>query len=313
MPAAHAACLAMLEPVMTMREGARMYTPGGQLLGEGGLLEQPGLVTALELVRDEGAASVYEGSIADALLALVAERGGAIARADLRSYEAAWRPLDETAFAGRRVLSRDLAVLRAMLARLSGGSGPDALLAAFDAQPPARGHTTNLTVVDAEGNACVITTSLGLGSGDWLPGLDVHLNSMLGETDLIDGPLVPGERMNSMMSPTLVLDEVGLELALGAAGGTRLRTALLGVLDAMLRDGLEPQAAIDRPRFHPAGELVNAEPGVDESFLTRLEARGRTVRRWPARHHYFGGVSAVGRAGAGADPRRSGAVRRPDA
>jgi gamma-glutamyltranspeptidase / glutathione hydrolase len=69
------------------------------------------------------------------------------------------------------------------------------------------------------------------------------------------------------------------------------------------------QDAIDRPRFHPAGKLVNAEPGVDESFLSAIEARGHTVRRWPALHHYFGGVSAVGRAGAGADPRRSGAVR----
>jgi gamma-glutamyltranspeptidase/glutathione hydrolase len=112
-----------------------------------------------------------------------------------------------------------------------------------------------------------------------------------------------------MMAPTAALDGDGLEVALGAAGGTRLRTALVGVLDGILRDGVEPQAAIDRPRFHPAGEVVNAEPGVDERFLAGLEAQGRTVRRWAARHHYFGGVSAVGRAGAGADPRRSGAVR----
>jgi len=77
----------------------------------------------------------------------------------------------------------------------------------------------------------------------------------------------------------------------------------------VLHDGSTVQDAIDRPRFHPADPLVNAEPGVDEAFLSALEANGRTVRRWPALHHYFGGVSAVGRAGAGADPRRSGAVR----
>jgi gamma-glutamyltranspeptidase/glutathione hydrolase len=100
-----------------------------------------------------------------------------------------------------------------------------------------------------------------------------------------------------------------LELALGAAGGTRLRTALVGVLGAVLLEGVEPQAAIDRPRFHPAGDVVNAEPDVDENWLSALEARGRAVRRWTARHHYFGGVSALGRSGAGADPRRSGAVR----
>ena len=64
MTKAQASCLAMLEPVMTMREGARIYAPGGGLLREGEALEQPGLVAALELVRDEGARSVYEGSIA---------------------------------------------------------------------------------------------------------------------------------------------------------------------------------------------------------------------------------------------------------
>jgi gamma-glutamyltranspeptidase/glutathione hydrolase len=59
---------------------------------------------------------------------------------------------------------------------------------------------------------------------------------------------------------------------------------------------------------HPAGDVVNAEPGVDEGGLRLLEASGRKVRRWPERHHYFGGVSAIGRRGSAADPRRSGAA-----
>src|SRR6185437_21952 len=104
------------------------------------------------------------------------------------------------------------------------------LVGAFGEAAGPETHTTNLVTVDADGSACVLTTSLGLGSGDWLPGLDVHLNSMLGEADLIRGPLEPGARMDSMMAPTVVLDHDGLELALGAAGGTRLRTALLTVL-----------------------------------------------------------------------------------
>ena len=76
---------------MTMREGARIYAPRGALLAEGDLLEQPGLVRALELIRDEGAASVYEGTIAASLLALVAERSGAITPSRSRGYEAEWR------------------------------------------------------------------------------------------------------------------------------------------------------------------------------------------------------------------------------
>jgi gamma-glutamyltranspeptidase/glutathione hydrolase len=309
MPRAHASCLAMLEPVMTMREGARMYAPGGRLLGEGGLLEQPGLVQALELVRDEGAASVYTGSIAETLLELMAARDGSVTADDLASYAAVWSEPAACAFAGRDVRTRaGLSGVPETLARFDPAGGADALLEVLELEPTIDGHTTNLTVVDAEGNACVLTSSLGLGSGDWLPGLDVHLNSMLGETDLVRGPLRPGARMASMMAPTLVFADDGLELALGSAGGTRLRTALVGVLAAVLHDGDAPQAAIDRPRFHPSGHVLNAEPGVDEAWLNRLESRGREVRRWPERHHYFGGVSAIGRSGAGADPRRSGAV-----
>jgi len=63
---------------------------------------------------------------------------------------------------------------------------------------------------------------------------------------------------------------------------------------------------VARPRFHPAPDVVNAEPGVDEAALNLLEARGRTVRRWPAQHHYFGGVSVVSRTTAAGDPRRNG-------
>jgi len=312
MPEAHAACLAMLEPVMTMREGASIYAPGGGLLTTGGHLAQPGLVAALELVRDEGVRTVYEGSIARALLELIAERGGVITPSDLAAYEARWAEPVRVGFAGRTVLTRGGASgVPAALAALTAPVTADAFLRVLERAQGGPGHTTNLTVVDAAGSACVLTTSLGLGSGDWLPGLDLHLNSMLGERDLIFGPLVPGERMASMMAPACAFDGAGLELALGSAGGTRLRTALVGVLAAVLGDGAGVQEAIDRPRFHPVGELVNAEPGVDEEWLAALEQRGRSIRRWPARHHYFGGVSAVGRNEAGADPRRSGAVSLP--
>ena len=61
-PPAHAACLAMLASVMTMNEGARIYSPGGELLPANGRLEQPGLERALELLAEEGPRSAYDGS-----------------------------------------------------------------------------------------------------------------------------------------------------------------------------------------------------------------------------------------------------------
>ena len=310
MPASHVRCLEMLASVLTLDAGASIYAPGGKLLRDGELLRQPGLVRTLELLRDEGVDSVYSGSIAEALLTLCDERGGVVTREDLARYRATWSDPVEVAFAGTRFLTRaGLSGVPDTLGLLPPHPDIVALIEALDLPPDHGGDTTNLVCVDGDGNACVLTTSLGLGSGDYVPGLDLHLNSMLGEADLVRGEIRPGKRMSSMMAPSIALDSDGLALAVGAAGGTRLRTALIGVTSAILGRNAQPQEAIDAGRAHPVGELVHAEPGVPEDALAELERRGRSVRRWPAIHHYFGGVSAIGRSGPAADPRRSGAAR----
>jgi gamma-glutamyltranspeptidase / glutathione hydrolase len=316
-PPAHAACLAMLAPVMTMNEGAAIYAPGGELLRAGDRLDQTGLVAALAALAEDPH-SVYSGSIGAALLVLCDERGGLVTEGDLASYAPVWGVPVEVGYLDVRLLTRGglsgVPETVPQLPRLSALNETErvlALVAVLEAPSAGGGDTTNVAVVDADGNACVLTSSLGLGSGDFLPGLDLHLNSMLGEADLLRGRLEPGTRMQSMMAPTLALDGEGLALAGGAAGGTRLRTALLSVLAGILDERLAPEDAVARPRFHPAPEVVNAEPGVDEAALAALETQGRNVRRWPALHHYFGGVSLVSRSGAAADLRRNGAAATP--
>ncbi len=318
MPSAHAKCLAMLAPVMTLREGGRIYAPGGLLLEEGDRLDQPGLVAMLEALAAEGARTFYAGTLAESLLALMDERGGLVTRDDLAGYRVEWLPPAEAEYAGVRVLTRgglsrlaDTLVLLPPL-REAPPANRALALARILAAPLYSGrtyeHTTNLCAVDLEGSACVVTTSLGLGSGDFLPGYDVHLNSMLGESDLLIAPLEPGGRMASMMSPTAALDGEGIVLAAGAAGGTRLRPALVQVLSGILDEGLAPQEAVDRPRLHSTGEIVHLEPSFDASAVAALRGDGYDVRVWDERHHYFGGVSVLARAGAAADPRRSGAA-----
>jgi gamma-glutamyltranspeptidase/glutathione hydrolase len=114
--------------------------------------------------------------------------------------------------------------------------------------------------------------------------------------------------MESMMSPTIVHNEDGPLLAAGAAGGTRLRPALVQVLANILDEGLDPQVGVDRGRLQSTGELVHLEPGFSDAAVAALEAEYE-VRRWSAVHHYFGGVSLIARSGGAADPRRSGAAR----
>jgi gamma-glutamyltranspeptidase/glutathione hydrolase len=310
LPPRHAACLVMLEELMTLDRGAALYAPEGRLLSAGELVRQPGMVEAMECLADEGPHSVYRGSLAEALLSI---DGVTLTWDDLAAYRTAWGTPASERWHGFQVHTRaGLSGVPETLARMPRLAGrPEterilALVTALTAPPGPETHTTNLVAVDDDGRACVLTTSLGVGAGVWTPGFDLHLNSMLGETDLAVGGLQPGKRMESMMAPTIAVDGDGLTLAIGAAGGTRLRTALVSALTGILDEGLDPQDAVDRPRAHPAGRTVHAEPGVDHGALVQLEEQGRDVVRWDDIHHYFGGVSCVGRDGAAGDPRRDG-------
>jgi gamma-glutamyltranspeptidase/glutathione hydrolase len=115
-----------------------------------------------------------------------------------------------------------------------------------------------------------------------------------------------------MMSPTVVLRDGVPEAALGSAGSNRIRSAILQTILGVVNDGLGAQAAVDRPRVHIEGGVVEAEPGVDAGGLDALERDGWPVQRWRERNLYFGGVQAVARDPAtgeltgGGDPRRGG-------
>jgi gamma-glutamyltranspeptidase/glutathione hydrolase len=312
LPEMHARSLEMFGGLYSLGRGADLYTRDGRTLGEGDLLDQPGIAEALEALAEEGVESVYRGSLAEALLRV---DGIVLDASDLASYRPRWRDPVGASYAGRRIATRGgLSGVPGLLERMPALCGLTSaervleLVAAFETQASTGEHTTNMVAVDGHGRACVLTHSLGVGAGVWLPGFDLQLNNLLGESDIAFGSPGPGDRLESRMAPALAFDDNGLELAIGAAGATRLRTALATVLAAILDEGLDAETAVGLPRVHPTAELVDAEPGVDDTALTTLEESGRTVRRWDRLHHYFGGVSCVGRAGAAGDPRRSGAA-----
>jgi gamma-glutamyltranspeptidase/glutathione hydrolase len=300
----------MLAPVFSRERGRDLFTRDGRTLSAGELLEQPGLSTALEMLSEEGAESAYRGSLAEALLGV---DGVVLTADDLRDYRPRWLEATVAELHGFRIATRGglsgMPELLPRIPRTGGLSETDRILALVDAlETEDRGaeHTTNMVAVDGAGRACVLTHSLGVGAGVWIPGLDVQLNNLLGESDIAFGDPQPGDHLESRMAPSLAFDGQGLVLAIGSAGATRLRTALATVLSGVLDEGLGAEDAVTRPRVHPTPDVVDAEPGVDEEALAELESRGRTVRRWERLHHYFGGVSCVGRAGAAGDPRRDG-------
>jgi gamma-glutamyltranspeptidase/glutathione hydrolase len=316
MPPKHALTLRMVLEGLRRDRGGEIYTPGGTPLRSGDLLRQPGLATAFDLLAAEGAQTFVKGTIAERILALSDERGGLLTRDDLASYEVIVTPAPAGAQLGPyRVTARDdlVGYLRS-LARLPARDAgtPRRWAPAFAdafAAPDRHGDTTNLAVVDPEGNACVFTSSLGLGAGHFVPGLDLHLNSMLGESELLIEAAPPGSRMRSMMVPSLALDDRGaLAAAAGAAGGSRIRTALAQVLAATLLEDEEPTAATHRPRLHPVGDVAHLEPGYPDDGVAGLRDAGYRTQHWDELHHFFGGASLLTRRGGGADPRRDGAV-----
>ncbi len=180
----------------------------------------------------------------------------------------------------------------------------------------ALGSTTHLVAIDADGVCASVTCSNGTGSGVLVPGTGVHVNNMLGEEDLNPHGFhrtPPGTRLPSMMSPTVVLRDGEVVAGLGSAGSNRIRSAVLQTVLRMLLDGFGPAAAIEAPRVHFEAGTVQAEPGVDQTGLRRIEESGTAVVRWDHKNLFFGGVQAVkrepdGALGGAGDSRRGGAA-----
>lgn len=308
----HAKVLATVAPAMLIGEGLRAYAKDGTVLTGGSHVFHPGLDTALQMLADDGADAFYTGPIGAATVAAVGEQGH-LGPADLEAYRVVETEPQSAPLRAVEVLARgdDLDDLLGTLRRLEVRPDPAAmaqLLVQALRADPRRGDTTSVAVCDRDGNACAVTTSLGLSSGVWLAGYGIHLNSMMGEGELLRQELPAGSRMSSMMSPFIAMRDGTPSIVAGAAGGSRIRSALLQVLVNVVEHQMPVQTAVSAPRLNPVPDKVHVEPGLPPAVLAALRANDEVVE-WPALDSYFGGVSAIDSSGPGADPRRGGDVR----
>jgi gamma-glutamyltranspeptidase/glutathione hydrolase len=172
--------------------------------------------------------------------------------------------------------------------------------------------TTHVSVADKEGNCASMTCSNGEGSGYIAPGTGIMLNNMMGEDDLHPNGFhssPPGERVFSMMSPSLLLNGEKVELVLGSGGSKRIRTAISQVITQVVDFDRSLQDAVDEPRLYLDEDCLQIEPGYKQASIDFVE-KLLPVNVWPQKDVYFGGVHAVipGVEGAG-DLRRGGSVR----
>ena len=176
------------------------------------------------------------------------------------------------------------------------------------------GNTTHISVADADGSAVSLTCTNGSNSGIAVPGTGILFNNILGEEDLNPGGFHQhpvGQRLTSMMAPTLVLQDEQPRLVLGSAGSNRIRSAILQVISGVLDFGLPIDEAVTAPRVHVEGKMVELEGGISPEVAEALAAAGYQVNAWKERNLFFGGAQAVlceadgSLTGAG-DPRRGG-------
>jgi gamma-glutamyltranspeptidase / glutathione hydrolase len=154
--------------------------------------------------------------------------------------------------------------------------------------------TTHYSVVDAEGNAVSVTTTLNdsFGSHMTAGSLGFLLNDEMDDFaakmgvpnmfGLIQGPanaIAPGKRPLSSMTPTIVLEGGKLRYVLGSPGGARIITTVANIFLSAAKGGLNIQEAVDAPRFHHQylPDKLYLEPGFDPSVRSALKEMGYTL------------------------------------
>jgi gamma-glutamyltranspeptidase/glutathione hydrolase len=187
-------------------------------------------------------------------------------------------------------------------------------------------ETTHYSVVDADGNAVSVTTTLngGHGSGVTVDGAGFLLNNEMDDFagapgqpnmyGLVQGKanaIEPGKRMLSAMTPSIVLDPSGeLLMVLGSPGGPTIITTVAQVISNVVDHGMTLPEAIGAPRVHHQAlpDRLNYENGgLLRTTVTRLEAMGHEVAQRRGTSGSVAGIIWADSAWIGVhDPRSSG-------
>ena len=155
-------------------------------------------------------------------------------------------------------------------------------------------HTTHYSVMDAEGNAVAVTTTINdwFGSRVTADGLGFLLNDEMDDFSakpgvpnsdgLIQGAanaIGPGKRPLSSMTPTIVVHEGKTLLILGSPGSSKIITTVANVLMGVLDYGMNIQEAVDAPRFHNQWlpDVLNVERSFSPDTVQALQKMGYNV------------------------------------
>ena len=186
--------------------------------------------------------------------------------------------------------------------------------------------TTHFSIVDDQGNAVAVTTTLNslYGNKVTVAGAGFVLNNEMDDFSarpgtpnqfgLVQGErnaVAPGKRMLSAMSPTIVLAPNGsLRMVTGTPGGGTIITTVFQSISNVVDYGMDVSQAVNAPRVHHQhlpDQILYERGGLDAATVSALEALGHTVEE---RRGTSGDVQMIlvedGVLTAWSDPRRGG-------
>jgi gamma-glutamyltranspeptidase/glutathione hydrolase len=156
-------------------------------------------------------------------------------------------------------------------------------------------HTTHFSIVDEQGNAVAVTTTINdaFGSRVTVEGLGFLLNNEMDDFTaapgvpnaygLIQGPanaIGPAKRPLSAMTPTILTKDGKLFLVTGSPGGPRIISTVVNIVTGVVDFGLNVQEAVNAPRFHHQwlpDEIVMERAGFSPDTLRLLEHKGHKL------------------------------------
>lgn len=156
-------------------------------------------------------------------------------------------------------------------------------------------ETTHLSVIDREGNAVAVTTTLngGYGSRTVVGGAGFLLNNEMDDFSARPGSpnmfgavggkanaIEPGKRMLSSMAPTIVLNNNQPYLVVGTPGGTTIPTSVYQTILNIIDFNMSTDDAVNKPKFHHQWlpDRIDVEKGFNEATRQALEKMGYNIR-----------------------------------
>lgn len=306
----------------------------GEVLKEGDILRLPMMADFLDFLSKEGQDGFYKGEIGAQVARDSIERGGFIRRPDFEKYEIRWKDVISLNRYDHKLLLPNGpslgGALMALLYRAIDTNSenwvnaiadtraryelPDAIKNGAISQLPNLGFrfetnhtvtrgTSHFNILDKWGNAIALSTTIGEGSGYTIPNTQMHMNNMMGEPFLLPAGFHSWEenvRLNSMMTPTMAIDNNSNLVFLGGSGGaSRIPYMIAQVLDHVFKDGMSLEDSTIAGRLHVHEGVIHVE-GNSLRYSQHPEMK---IHEWDYQSLFFGGVHSIYR-----NPRRNSAI-----